>query len=126
MLFYLLSEGLTYLSLFSGVYESLKVLSRAEKGVETSTLCRILEFWVVLAAMTVFEQYVELFVSWFPFYYLFKCAFLGLLLVPNTKFTHVLYDGFVHPGVLWLKDEFDANVQPLLEAVVIKKVSSHC
>lgn len=35
--------------------------------------------------MAVFEQYVELFVSWFPFYYLFKCIFLGLLLVPNTK-----------------------------------------
>ncbi|GAB9463016.1 hypothetical protein Gpo141_00000492 [Globisporangium polare] len=120
MSFYLLSEGLTFVGIFSGAYESLKVLSRAEKGVETSTLSAILEFWVVLAVTAVFEQYAELFVSWFPFYYLFKCAFLGLLLTPNTKFAHVLYDGFVEPGVAKLKHEFDASVQPVLETLVLK------
>lgn len=72
MSFYLLSEGLTYatqppavsasaapslhltpvsvclarcVSLFSGVYESLKLLARAEKGVDTNALAGILEFW---------------------------------------------------------------------------------
>lgn len=47
---------------------------------------------VVLAVTAVFEQYVELFVSWFPFYYLFKCMFLGLLLVPNTKVRRLIYE----------------------------------
>lgn len=35
--------------------------------------------------MAVYEQYVEFFVSWIPFYFLFKSGFLGLLLVPHTK-----------------------------------------
>lgn len=47
---------------------------------------------VVLAVTAVFEQYAELFVSWFPFYYLFKCAFLGLLLTPNTKVRYLDVD----------------------------------
>jgi hypothetical protein len=63
MTFYLLSEGLTYdvyccrlrrqrlmplcscVGIFSGAYESLKVLSRVEKGVDTDTLAAVLEFW---------------------------------------------------------------------------------
>lgn len=51
---------------------------------DISSLC-VYAFRVVLAVTAVFEQYVEFFVSWFPFYYLFKCAFLGLLLVPSPK-----------------------------------------
>jgi hypothetical protein len=31
--------------IFSGAYESLKVLSRVEKGVDTDTLAAVLEFW---------------------------------------------------------------------------------
>lgn len=36
------------------------------------------------------------------------------------QFAHVLYDGFVEPGVAKLKHEFDASVQPVLETLVLK------
>lgn len=105
----------------------------------------------MLAVAAVYQHYVEFFVSWIPFYFLFKCGFLGLLLVPHTKvchdgqrvtqqlcvwivtrtyacdlvqFAHVLYDGFVQPGVVLLMQEFDTRVQPVLESLVIKCVHS--
>lgn len=37
--------SISFVGIFSGAYESLRVLSRAEKGIETSTLSAILEFW---------------------------------------------------------------------------------
>ncbi|KAL3657310.1 hypothetical protein V7S43_017818 [Phytophthora oleae] len=120
MSFYLLSEGLTCAGIFSGAYESLKVLSRVEKGVDTDTLAAVLEFWIVLAAAAIFEQYVEFLISWFPFYYLFKCILLGLLLTPNKHFTHILFEGFIRPAVVAIKQKLDTNVLPVIESLVIK------
>ncbi|KAG6959682.1 hypothetical protein JG688_00009979 [Phytophthora aleatoria] len=142
MTFYLLSEGLTCVGIFSGAYESLKVLSRVEKGVETNTLAAVLEFWfvdvfflfsnglsqltnflkhrIVLAAAAIFQQYIEFFISWFPFYYLFKCVLLGLLLTPNKQFTHLLFEGFIRPAVVSIKHKLDTNVLPIIESLVIK------
>lgn len=45
--FFLDCTASSFLGIFSGAYESLKVLSRADKGVETAMLCGILEFWSV-------------------------------------------------------------------------------
>ncbi|KAG7383969.1 hypothetical protein PHYBOEH_009710 [Phytophthora boehmeriae] len=120
MTFYLLSEGLTCVGIFSGAYESLKVLSRVDKGVDTDTLAAVLEFWIVLAAAAIFEQYLEFFISWFPFYYLFKSVLFGLLLTPNKHFPHVLFEGVIRPAVVNTKRELDANVVPMIESLVIK------
>ncbi|KAL4140171.1 hypothetical protein PRNP1_015242 [Phytophthora ramorum] len=120
MTFYLLSEGLTCVGIFSGAYESLKVLSRVEKGVDTATLAAVLEFWIVLAAAAIFEQYLEFFISWFPFYYLFKCVLLGLLLTPNKQFPHLLFEGFIRPAVEVIKRELDTHIVPIIESLVIK------
>ncbi|ETP33248.1 hypothetical protein F442_18168 [Phytophthora nicotianae P10297] len=120
MTFFLLSEGLTCVGIFSGAYESLKVLSRVEKGVDTDTLAAVLEFWIVLAAAAIFQQYIEFFISWFPFYYLFKCVVLGLLLTPNKQFTHLFFEGFIRPAVVSIKQKLDTNVLPIIETLVIK------
>ncbi|KAG6606455.1 receptor expression-enhancing protein 5-like [Phytophthora cinnamomi] len=120
MTFYLLSEGLTCVGICSGAYESLKVLSRVEKGVDTATLAFVLEFWIVLAAAAIFQQYLEFFISWFPFYYLFKCILLGLLLTPNKHFPHLLFEGFIRPAVMTFKRELDTNVLPIVESLVMK------
>ncbi|KAF4033832.1 TB2/DP1 HVA22 family protein [Phytophthora infestans] len=120
MTFYLLSEGLTCVGIISGAYESLKVLSRVDKGVDTDTLAAVLELWIVLAAAAIFQQYIELFISWFPFYYLFKCVLLGLLLTPNKHFTHLFFEGFIHPAVVTIKYKLDTNVLPIIESLVIK------
>ncbi|KAE9033696.1 hypothetical protein PR001_g10051 [Phytophthora rubi] len=119
MSFYLLSEGLTCVGVCSGAYESLKVLSRVEKGVDTATLASVLEFWIVLAAAAIFQQYLEFFISWFPFYYLFKCILLGLLLTPSKQFPHLLFEGFIRPAVVLLKCELDTNVLPVVESLIM-------
>lgn len=120
MSFYLISEGLTCLSMFSGAYESLKVLSRSEKGLEMATLTPILEFWLVLGALTIFEEYMEFLVSWIPLYYLFKCVLLGLILVPNAKVPHVLYHGFIEPAVDQVQQAVYTHAMPLIETLTIK------
>ncbi|OWZ15040.1 Receptor expression-enhancing protein 5-like isoform X2 [Phytophthora megakarya] len=120
MTFYLLSEGLTCVGIFSGAYESLKVLSRVEKGVDTDILAAVLELWIVLAATAIFEQYIEFFISWFPFYYLFKCVLLGLLLTPTTQFPHLLFEGFIRPAIVTIKLKLDTNVLPIVESLVMK------
>ncbi|GLE01681.1 hypothetical protein PINS_up010515 [Pythium insidiosum] len=109
MSFYLISEGLTCVGMLSGAYESLKVLSRAEKGVDVNVLRQILEFWVVLGSLQVFEQYLEFLVSWIPFFYLFKCLLLALILVPNAK-----------PSVDHLQHAVHEHVTPLVEALVLR------
>lgn len=108
------------MGIFSGTYDSLKVLSRADKGVNTDTLAGVLEFWIVLAAAAIFQQYIECLVSWFPFYYLLKCTLIGLLLIPNTHFTHVYFEGFIRPLVVLVKLKLDTNVLPAIELLVIK------
>ncbi|TMW60347.1 hypothetical protein Poli38472_000389 [Pythium oligandrum] len=120
MSFYLISEGLTCLGMFNGAYESLKALSRAEKGIEVSTLTQILEFWIALGALTIFEEYAEFFVSWIPFYYFFKCMLLGLLLVPSTKISHVLYHGFIEPTMDKIQEQVHARVLPVVESLVVQ------
>ncbi|KAJ0391894.1 hypothetical protein P43SY_007268 [Pythium insidiosum] len=120
MSFYLISEGLTCLGMLSGAYESLKVLSRVEKGIDISVLRQILEFWLVLGSLRVFEEYLEFLVSWIPFFYLFKCMLLALVLMPNAKIPHVLYHGCIEPSLDHIQLVVHEHVTPLVEALILR------
>ncbi|CEG49037.1 TB2/DP1/HVA22-related protein [Plasmopara halstedii] len=120
MTFYLLSECLTCGGVISGVYDSLKILSRKEKGLDIDTLAAVLEFWIVLAAAAIYQQYIEFFISWFPLYFFLKCLLLGLLLTPNRHFRHVFLEGFIRPFVELVKLKLDTNVLPVIESLVIQ------
>ncbi|KAJ0392960.1 hypothetical protein ATCC90586_003029 [Pythium insidiosum] len=116
MSFYLISEGLTCLGMLSGAYESLKVLSRVEKGIDISVLRQILEFWLVLGSLRVFEEYLEFLVSWIPFFYLFKCMLLALVLMPNAKWFNTK---LVSKAVGLMKDdELEAFEQELTQKLL--------
>ncbi|XP_041041369.1 receptor expression-enhancing protein 1 isoform X6 [Carcharodon carcharias] len=54
-------------------------------------------YWIIFALFTTAETFTDLFLSWFPFYYELKIAFVIWLLSPYTKGSSVLYRKFVHP-----------------------------
>ncbi|CAG01216.1 unnamed protein product, partial [Tetraodon nigroviridis] len=54
-------------------------------------------YWIVFALFTTAETATDLFLSWFPFYFELKIAFVIWLLSPYTKGSSVLYRKFVHP-----------------------------
>ncbi|DAZ94303.1 TPA: hypothetical protein N0F65_012072 [Lagenidium giganteum] len=126
MSFYLMSRGLGCMGLFSGAYQSLKVLARAEKGVEVSTLAHVLEYWVVLGAITLFETTLEVLISWFPFYYFFKCITLVLLLLPEAKvreminIAHVLFHSVIEPTMQHVRALAHERLAPLCEDLMLK------
>ncbi|KAG9399276.1 hypothetical protein AC1031_012230 [Aphanomyces cochlioides] len=101
MSLYVLSEGLTLFGLLSGAYQSLKALRRQERH---SDCHKVLKFWTVLGSIILFEQYVEGFIAWLPFYYWIKCSVVGALLLPKAQLHVVAFESIVLP----LIDHVDA------------------
>ncbi|XP_078079941.1 receptor expression-enhancing protein 1 isoform X4 [Mustelus asterias] len=64
-------------------------------------------YWIIFALFTTAETFTDLFLSWFPFYYELKIAFVIWLLSPYTKGSSVLYRKFVHPTLSSKEQEID-------------------
>lgn len=56
-------------------------------------------YWIVFALFMAAETFTDIFISWFPFYYEIKMAFVLWLLSPYTKGASLLYRKFVHPSL---------------------------
>uniref|UniRef100_A0A8B9IZG0 Receptor expression-enhancing protein n=1 Tax=Amazona collaria TaxID=241587 RepID=A0A8B9IZG0_9PSIT len=54
-------------------------------------------YWIVFALFMATETFTDLLISWFPFYYEVKMAFVIWLLSPYTRGASLLYRKFVHP-----------------------------
>nr|XP_035117335.1 receptor expression-enhancing protein 4-like [Callithrix jacchus] len=65
-------------------------------------------YWIVFALFMVAEIVTDIFISWFPFYYEIKMAFVLWLLSPYTKGASLLYLKFVHPSLSRHEKEIDA------------------
>lgn len=101
---------------------------------------------LVLAAAILVEEYLGMFLYWcdllesveclmpmgsdhsvsfngrVPFFYLFKFLFFVLLLVPNTKFSHVIYSGFMEPAIDSLAQNLHTKVVPVMESLLLRCV----
>ncbi|XP_070621989.1 receptor expression-enhancing protein 4-like isoform X2 [Erythrolamprus reginae] len=77
---------------------------RAQQG---RPAVRWMMYWVVFALFMATETLTDLFVSWFPFYYEIKMAFVIWLLSPYTKGASLLYRKFVHPTLSSKEKEID-------------------
>ncbi|XP_040928550.1 receptor expression-enhancing protein 2 isoform X2 [Betta splendens] len=66
-------------------------------------------YWIVFALFTTAEMVTDLLLSWFPFYFELKIAFVIWLLSPYTKGSSVLYRKFVHP-TLSNKEKIDEYI----------------
>ncbi|NWV72467.1 REEP4 protein, partial [Malurus elegans] len=58
---------------------------------------RWMMYWIVFALFMATETFTDLLISWFPFYYEVKMAFVIWLLSPYTRGASLLYRRFVHP-----------------------------
>uniref|UniRef100_A0A2R8P970 Receptor expression-enhancing protein n=1 Tax=Callithrix jacchus TaxID=9483 RepID=A0A2R8P970_CALJA len=81
------------------------------KAVKTKNIreyVRWMMYWIVFALFMAAEIVTDIFISWFPFYYEIKMAFVLWLLSPYTKGASLLYRKFVHPSLSRHEKEIDA------------------
>uniref|UniRef100_A0A672K0S7 Receptor expression-enhancing protein n=1 Tax=Sinocyclocheilus grahami TaxID=75366 RepID=A0A672K0S7_SINGR len=67
-------------------------------------------YWIVFALFTTAETITDMLLSWFPFYFELKIAFVIWLLSPYTKGSSVLYRKFVHPTLSNKEKEIDEYI----------------
>ncbi|XP_055151583.1 receptor expression-enhancing protein 4 isoform X3 [Symphalangus syndactylus] len=83
------------------------------KAVKTKNIreyVRWMMYWIVFALFMAAEIVTDIFISWFPFYYEIKMAFVLWLLSPYTKGASLLYRKFVHPSLSRHEKEIDAYI----------------
>ncbi|NWX29576.1 REEP4 protein, partial [Notiomystis cincta] len=69
---------------------------------------RWMMYWIVFALFMAAETFTDLLLSWFPFYYEVKMAFVVWLLSPYTRGASLLYRRFVHPTLARREKDIDA------------------
>jgi len=78
-------------------YASVKAIESNEKEDDTQWLT----YWVVYSAFNIGEFFSDMFLSWFPLYFLFKCMFLCWCMAPfSWNGSEFIYRRFIQPFVL--------------------------
>ncbi|XP_059687447.1 receptor expression-enhancing protein 4 isoform X2 [Gavia stellata] len=83
------------------------------KAVKTKNIreyVRWMMYWIVFALFTATETFTDLLISWFPFYYEIKMAFVIWLLSPYTRGASLFYRKFVHPTLSRREKEIDTYI----------------
>ncbi|XP_069481606.1 receptor expression-enhancing protein 5 isoform X2 [Ambystoma mexicanum] len=81
-------------------YISIKAIESPNKEDDTQWLT----YWVVYGIFSIFEFFSDIFLSWFPFYYMLKCAFLVWCMAPSpANGAEKLYTKVIRP--LFMKHE---------------------
>ncbi|PKU66160.1 HVA22-like protein i [Dendrobium catenatum] len=71
------------------------------------------QYWILVAALTVFERVGDTFISWMPMYSEAKVAFFVYLWYPKTRGTTYIYETFLRPYVASHETEIDRNLLDL-------------
>ena len=74
-------------------YMSFKALSTPQPDDDTQWLT----YWVVYTFFNLVEQLTDIFVSWIPFYFFLKIAFLVWCFLPQTLGANTIYHKFLKP-----------------------------
>ncbi|KAM6432016.1 receptor expression-enhancing protein 4 isoform 2-T2 [Liasis olivaceus] len=80
---------------------------KAVRSKDVRAYVRWMMYWIVFALFMATEAVADVFVSWFPFYYEIKMAFVVWLLSPYTRGASLLYRKFVHPTLSSKEKEID-------------------
>ncbi|XP_055676329.1 receptor expression-enhancing protein 4 isoform X1 [Falco peregrinus] len=83
------------------------------KAVKTKNIreyVRWMMYWIIFALFTATETLTDLLISWFPFYYEIKTAFLIWLLCPYTRGASLIYRKVVHPALSRNEKEIDTYI----------------
>ncbi len=68
-------------------------------------------YWIVFALFTTIETLLDIFISWFPFYYEIKILFILWVLSPATRGSSLLYKKVVHPLLCSREKEIDDFIE---------------
>ncbi|CAJ0933593.1 unnamed protein product [Ranitomeya imitator] len=91
-------------------YRSIKAIESEDKQDDTIWLT----YWVVYGVFSVVEFFSDIFLFWFPFYYLGKCAFLLWCMAPCTwNGSQTLYSRFIRPFFLRHHQTVDSVISDL-------------
>lgn len=80
-------------------FECFKAMENRD-GINVGHLQFWCQYWVIVAILTVFERFFDIFVSWLPLYAETKLAFFIYLWHPKTKGTSWVYAAFLRPLVV--------------------------
>ncbi|XP_063214959.1 receptor expression-enhancing protein 4 isoform X1 [Chroicocephalus ridibundus] len=83
---------------------------KAVKSKNIREYVRWMMYWIVFALFMATETVTDLLISWFPFYYEMKMAFVIWLLSPYTRGASLLYRKFVHPTLSRKEKEIDTYI----------------
>ncbi|RVE65389.1 hypothetical protein OJAV_G00115920, partial [Oryzias javanicus] len=94
-------------------YISIKAIESATKEDDTKWLT----YWVVYGVFSVAEFFADIFLSWFPFYYIGKCAFLVWCMAPTPSNGSVqIYHRIIRPFFLKNENRIDDAVKNLKDS----------
>ncbi|KAK3522045.1 hypothetical protein QTP70_022459 [Hemibagrus guttatus] len=91
-------------------YISIKAIESADKEDDTKWLI----YWVVYGVFSVAEFFADIFLSWFPFYYMGKCAFLVWCMAPTpSNGSMQIYTRIIRPFFLKNEARIDTVVKDI-------------
>ncbi|XP_032321995.1 receptor expression-enhancing protein 6 isoform X3 [Camelus ferus] len=106
----LATEALGALEAKTGVDKRIKAIESPSKEDDTVWLT----YWVVYGLFGLAEFFSDLLLSWFPFYYVGKCAFLLFCMAPSPwNGAHRLYHRIIRPLFLKHHEAVDSIVSDL-------------
>lgn len=89
-------------------YISMKAIESPNKDDDTQWLT----YWVVYGVFSIAEFFSDLFLSWFPFYYMLKCGFLLWCMAPSpSNGAELLYRRIIRPIFLKHESQVDSVVK---------------
>ncbi|CAI5787153.1 Receptor expression-enhancing protein [Podarcis lilfordi] len=91
-------------------YISIKAIESPNKDDDTQWLT----YWVVYGVFSIAEFFSDIFLSWFPFYYMIKCGFLVWCMAPSpSNGAELLYHRIIRPFFLKHEAQLDNVVKDL-------------
>ncbi|XP_063151410.1 receptor expression-enhancing protein 5 [Candoia aspera] len=93
-------------------YISIKAIESPNKDDDTQWLT----YWVVYGIFSIAEFFSDIFLSWFPFYYMMKCGFLVWCMAPSpSNGAEFLYHRIIRPFFLKHEVQLDNVMKELKE-----------
>ncbi|KAK2823582.1 hypothetical protein Q7C36_020182 [Tachysurus vachellii] len=91
-------------------YISIKAIESTDKDDDTKWLT----YWVVYGVFSVAEFFADIFLSWFPFYYIGKCVFLVWCMAPTPSNGSIqIYTRIIRPFFLKNEAKIDTVVKDI-------------
>ncbi|KMZ65372.1 Receptor expression-enhancing protein 3 [Zostera marina] len=90
------------------------------------------QYWILVAAITIFERISDVFISWLPMYIEAKLAFYIYLWYPKTKGTTYVYGAFFRTYISKHETYIDRNLLKLrvragdVAAFYWEKIEAYC